>query len=200
MSTSLYEEPGSLAGEVPSAPPFDSTRFFFLVGLAIDVILFATFTAGFFVLRASAVAWPPADLKHLHKGLIGLSTISIMLAAVLLSFTVYAQNRNALRWMRATLMMSLVFLTAFLCLNAFEWNSMFATGLPIRTIFGGLYFVLTGLFHVHIALGMLYIINKYRWTLHWRRYTRSSASIARLSYFMDAMFLLWVGIYVVIYL
>jgi heme/copper-type cytochrome/quinol oxidase subunit 3 len=113
---------------------------------------------------------------------------------------VLAQNRNALQWMRASLIMSLIFLTTFLYLNGFEWNNLFATGLPIRTIFGGLYFVLTGLFHVHIALGILYVVNKYRWTLHWRHYTRSSASIARLSYFMDAMFLLWIGIYAVIYL
>jgi heme/copper-type cytochrome/quinol oxidase subunit 3 len=199
MSTILYEEPGSMAGELPSAPPFDTGSFFFFIGLALDAILFVTFGGCFFVLRQSAITWPPADL-HLQKGLVGFSTISLLLAAVLLSITVFAQNRNALQWMRASLMMSLLFLTTFLCLNGLDWNSLFATGLPIRTIFGGLYFVLTGLFHLHIALGILYIINKYRWTLHWRHYTRSAASIARLSYFMDAMLLLWIGIYAVIYL
>ncbi len=200
MSTTLYEEPGSIAGELPSAPPADGSKFIFFIGLALNAIFFVTFAGGFYVLRGSTVAWPPADLMHLQKGLVGFSTISLFLSTILLSVTVFAQNRNALRWMRASLIMSLVFLTAFLCLNGFEWNNLFATGLPIRTIFGGLYFVVTGLFHVHIALAMMYVLNKYRWTLRWRRYTRSSASIARLSYFMDAMFLLWVGIYCVIYL
>jgi cytochrome c oxidase subunit III len=200
MSTSLYEEHGLIANEPPSVPPLDNTQFVFFIGLALDAVLFITFAGGFFLLRASAASWPPPDLPHLHRSLVGMSSLCLFLAAALLTVTVAAQNRNALRMMRATLMLALLFLAGFLILNGIEWRSIFANGLPIRTIFGGIYFVLTGVFHVHIAGSMIYIVSKYRWTLRWRRYTRSAVSIARLSYFVDAMFLLWLGIYGVIYL
>jgi cytochrome c oxidase subunit III len=200
MSDLLYEEHGLAASELPSAPVLvDSGRFLFFIGLALDVIFFGTFTAGYFFLRASTRDWPPADLPHLHTPAIGAATICIAIATALLALTVFAQNRNALRTMRASLVLALVFLAGFLLLNAIEWKSLLSTGLPIRTVFGGIYFVLTGLFHLHIAACTIYILSKYRWTLHWRRYTRSAASIAHLSYFMDAMFIIWVGIFYVIY-
>jgi len=201
MSDLLYEERGLAAGEPPSALVLvDTGRFLFFIGLALDVIFFGTFTAGYFFLRSSAPAWPPADLPHLHPSLIGASTICIAIAAGLLAVTVFAQNRNALRSMRASLVLALLFLAGFLLLNATEWRELIATGLPVRTVFGGIYFVLTGLFYFHIAACTVYILSKYRWTLHWRRYTRSAASIAYLSYFMDAMLFVWLGIYYVIYL
>ncbi|HEX5316589.1 MAG TPA: hypothetical protein VFX22_08060 [Candidatus Kapabacteria bacterium] len=201
MSDLLYEEHGLAAGELPSAPLLvDSGRFVFFIGLALDVIFFGTFTAGYFFLRSSAPAWPPADLPHLHPSMIGASTICIAVATALLALTVFAQNRNSLRSMRASLMLALLFLAGFLVLNATEWRELIVTGLPIRTVFGGIYFVLTGLFHLHIAASMVYTLSKYRWTLRWRRYTRSAASIAHLSYFMDAMLIVWLGIYYVIYL
>lgn len=200
MSTSLYEEHGLLADEPPSAPPVDTSQFVFFIGLTIDAVLFVTFAGGFFLLRASAPNWPPPDLPHLHKSLIAISAIALFLGAAFLNITVLAQNRNALRTLRASLIASIIFLFAFLGINAYEWRTIFSTGLPIRTIFGGIYFLLTGLFHVHIAGTIFYIARKYRWTLRWERYTRSSVSIARLSWFMDALVILWLVIYSVIYL
>ncbi|HEY3874896.1 MAG TPA: hypothetical protein VGM92_05435 [Candidatus Kapabacteria bacterium] len=200
MSASLFEEHGLVADGPPSAPPVDNSQFLFFIGLAVDTVLFITFAGGYFLLRASAPSWPPPDLPHLHPALVGWSAIALFLGAVLLTVAVIAQHKNALRTMRGSLMLSIIFLTTFLGLNAIEWRSIFASGLPIRTIFGGIYFVLTGLFHVHIAGCMLYIISKYRWTRRWRRYTRSSISIARLSYFIDAMLVLWLAIFGVIYL
>ncbi len=199
MSISLYEEQGSI-GELPHAlEVVDNSRFLFFIALAIDAMLFIAFTGGFLLLRGSAIAWPPADLPHLHRAMIGISSGALAIAALLLTLTVRAQNRNALRLMRATLVLSLGFLAVFLALNILEWKSLFADGLPIRTVFGGLYFVITGAFHLHIAGCMLYILSKYRWTLRWRRYTRSAVSIAHLAYFVCAMLVLWTGIYAVIY-
>ncbi len=200
MSNTLYEEQGYTAGELPEAPVIvDSGRFVFFIGLALDAILFITFIGGYYALRTDAIAWPPADLPHLHRALIGFSSIFLGGAALLLMLTVFAQNRNALRTMRASLILSLICLAAFLALNAHEWRSIIATGLPIRTVFGGIYFVLTGLFFFHIIGAMVYIISKYRWTLRWRRYTRSAVSILNLAYFMDAMLFLWLGFYYVLY-
>jgi len=201
MPDLLYEQPGYTASELPSAPVLvDSGRFLFFIGLALDVVFFGTFTAGYFFLRSTAPGWPPADLPHLHTPMMGEATVCVAIATALLALTVFAQNRNAPRLLRASLVLALLFLAGFLALNATEWKELIATGIPIRTVFGGIYFVLTGLFHFHIIGAMVYILSRYRWTLHWRRYTRSAASIANLSYFMDAMLLIWLGIYYVIYI
>ena len=200
MSDTLYEEHGLEAGEVPDAPVIvDSGRFLFFIGLTLDAVFFITFAGGYYALRTGALAWPPADLPHLHRGLVGTSTACLAAAAALLMVTVAAQNRNALRTMRASLVVAMLCLAGFLACNAVEWRSLIATGLPIRTVFGGIYFVLTGTYHLHIIAGMVYILSKYRWTLRWRRYTRSAVSISHLAYFMDVMLLVWLGIYYAVY-
>ncbi len=201
MADTLYEEHGPAAGELPDAPVIvDSGRFLFFIGLTLDAIFFITFSAGYYALRSNTFVWPPPDLPNLHQGMIAISTACIGTAAALLALTVFAQNRNALRTMRASLVLAIFCLAGFLGTNAIEWRSLIASGLPIRTVFGGIYFVLTGLFHLHIIAATVYILSKYRWTLRWRRYTRSAVSIAHLSYFMDAMLFVWLGIFYVIYL
>ncbi|HWF44433.1 MAG TPA: cytochrome c oxidase subunit 3 [Candidatus Kapabacteria bacterium] len=202
MSEILYEQPGFRAGSTHpgSETLIDNSRFVFLIGLAVDVMLFAGLIGGYFVLRGGTQVWPPTDLPHLNKELIGLSSISLALGAFFLSLTVQAQNRNELIRMRASLIISLIFLTVFLGMNAIEWKNLLTGGLQVRTVFGGIYFLVTGVFHIHILAGMCYILLKYRRTLRWKYYTRSTVSIAHLSYFMYAMLIVWLGIYGVVYL
>jgi cytochrome c oxidase subunit III len=202
MSEILYEQPGLRAGSTHpgSETLIDNSRFVFLIGLAVDVMLFAGLIGAYFVLRGGTQVWPPTDLPHLNKSLIGLSSMSLALGAVFLSLTVHAQNRNELIRMRASLILSLLFLATFLAMNAIEWRNLLAFGLHIRTIFGGIYFLITGVFHIHILAGMCYILLKYRRTLRWKYYTRSTVSIAHLSYFMYAMLIVWLSLYSVVYL
>src|SRR5439155_16382474 len=99
MSETLYESSGFVAGTHPSGALIDNSRFLFLIGLAIDVMLFAGVIGAYFVLCGGTDVWPPRDLPVLHRNLVGISTIALGLAAVFLGVTLYAQNRNALRTM-----------------------------------------------------------------------------------------------------
>jgi cytochrome c oxidase subunit 3 len=197
MSETLFE-----SGFVthPSGALIDNSRFLFLIGLAIDVMLFAGVIGAYFVLRGGTNIWPPRDLPLLHRSLVGMSTVALGFASIFLGVTLSAQHRNALRTMWLALMAGLFFLTIFLTLNGIEWKMLLENGLPVRTIFGGIYFVLTGIFHLHILGCLIYVLSTYRRTLRWRHYTRSSVSIAHLAYFVSAMFVVWIGIYGVIYL
>ena len=172
-----------------------STHFVFLIGLAIDVMLFCGLIGSYFVLRIA-----PPDLPHLHENLIGIVLASLALAAGFLSYTVYTKNRNELTRMRVSLVLSLIFMTFFLGLNALEWKSLLVDGLGVRAAFGDIYFLLTGVFYIHILGAMCYALLKFRQMLRWKHYTRSGNSIAYLSYFMYALLIVWAGIYGVVYL
>ena len=201
MSEILYEQPGLMAGNTRDGQSLiDNSRFVFLMGLAVDVMLFCGLIGGYFVLRGGTPAWPPPDLPHLNAGLVGIGSLALAIAAAFLSLTVNAQNRNELIRMRVSLILSLLFLAVFLTLNAVEWRSLLVDGLRVRTIFGGIYFVITGVFHIHIIGGMIYILLKFRRSLQWKRYTRSTVSITHLAYFIYAMLFVWLGIYGVVYL
>jgi cytochrome o ubiquinol oxidase subunit 3 len=178
----------------------DNSGFVFFVSLAVDWMLFAGLVAAYFVLRSGAQSWPPADLPYLDTPLAFRSTISLLLAAIFLTLTVISQNRNALKTMQSSLVMAFVFLAAFLTFNGIEWKSLLTNAVSARTAFGGIYFILTGVFHLHIAACAIYILIKLRRTLRWRQYTRSAVSFPRLSYFVYAMLTVWVGIFCVIYL
>ncbi|SRR5579883_1252749 len=198
MSETLFEQPGLVTGG-PQAL-IDNSRFLFFIGLAVDAMIFAGLVGAYFVLRGGATTWPPADLPHLHTALVARSIICLAAAAILLGISVIMQNRNALKSMRASLLVAVIALAGFLVLNALEWESLLSNGIPVRTVFGGIYFLVTGVFHLHILACMVYILSKYRWTLHWRRYTRSALSYLHLSYFVSAMLVIWLGIFGVIYL
>jgi heme/copper-type cytochrome/quinol oxidase subunit 3 len=200
MSETLFESSGFVAGTRPGGALTDNSRFLFLIGLAIDVMLFAGIIGAYFVLRGGTSTWPTHDFPLPQKNLAAMGTLALGLASIFLGVTLYAQHRNALRTMWTALMASLFFLTTFLALNGVEWKLLFSDGLPLRSVLGGMYLIMTGAFHLQIVGCLLYVLATYRRTLRWRHYTRSSLGIAHLSYFISAMFLVWIGIYSVVYL
>jgi len=207
MSRALFEQSGqwddgsSEDGRTNGLrAPIDNSGFVFFISLAVDWMLFAGLVGAYFVLRSGAQSWPPPDLPRLDTPLALRSTISLALASIFLTVTVISQNRNALKTMQASLVMAFVFLAAFLTFNCIEWKSLLTNAVPARTVFGGIYFIITGVFHIHIAACATYILAKLRRILRWQRYTRSAVSFMRLSYFVYAMLSVWLGIFFVIYL
>ena len=72
----------------PAVPPPSTAHFGVIVFLASDVMLFASFFAAFFLLRANNPPWPPADVE-LDVPRAAVATL-VLLAS---SFTLAASDR-----------------------------------------------------------------------------------------------------------
>jgi cytochrome c oxidase subunit 3 len=198
MSERLFETSGLLDmhdGHVL----VDSSRFAVLIGLAIDVILFAGLLGAYLVLRASSPQWPPPELSHFRLAFPLGSAAALWLSAVSLIFAIRAQTANQLGQMRFGLLAAILVLMVFLGLNGSDWVTVIRYERVTHTLFGGIYFMVTGIFHIHIVAGMTYIALKLRQVLRWKQYTRSTLSIQHLLYFFSVLAGIWVAILYVVY-
>jgi cytochrome c oxidase subunit 3 len=198
MSERLFETSGRLDmhdGRVL----IDNSRFAVIMGLAIDSILFAGLIGAYFVLRASAMHWPPPELLQFTPGFALASGLALFAAAIALLLAIRAQSANRLSNMRLGLLASLLALMVFLGLNGSDWLTVISAERTSHTLFGGIYFMITGIFHLHVVGAMIYIAVKFRKVLRWQSYTRSSMSIQHLLYFMSVLASIWTAIFFIVY-
>ena len=201
MAETQFEQSGLVAGSRNSGHALiDNGRFAFILGLAVDVMMFGGLLGAYFVLRGTATLWPPPALPQLTPVLVGLSGGCLIASAVFMSITVRAQYQNNLSGMRLSLAAAVVMIATFLAINAIEWSHLLSNEATLRSVFGGIYFMITGIFHAHIVVGLAFGASKLRRILHWRRYTRSTNSLVHLSYFFYAMSLVWFAIFSVVYI
>lgn len=119
----------------------------------------ATFAAGFvvyFYLRATA--WPPAELPHLLSVVVGVNTALLVASSGTLHLAVSAlEDGNDRRFkglVAATLGLGVVFLGGQLL----EYAQLLGEGFaPAGSAFAAVFYGLTGLHGLHVALGALLI-------------------------------------------
>lgn len=177
----------------------ENSRYAVFMGLAIDLILFAGLIGAYLVLRASSSQWPPPELSHFSFGFPIASAISLWLSAVALVISIRAQAANRLNQMRMGLLAALLILMVFLGLNGSDWVTVMHHERLAHTLFGGIYFMVTGIFHLHVVAGMIYTMAKLRQVSRWKQYTRSTLSVQHLLYFFSLLAGIWVAIFFVVY-
>jgi cytochrome c oxidase subunit 3 len=177
----------------------DNSRLAVIMALAIDMILFAGLLGAYLVLRAGAGTWPPPELSHFTLGFPIASEGTLALAIVALGFSIYAQSANKLGELRFGLLATMLFLMVFLGLNGSDWITVMTAERTSHTLFGGIYFMITGIFHLHILAGLVYAGAKLRQALHWKHYTRSTLSIQHLLYFYSLLATVWIAIFFIVY-
>lgn len=177
----------------------DNARFAVFMALAIDVILFAGLIGAYLVLRAGAAQWPPTELSHFDLTFPLGSAATLWFASIALVLSIRAQTANRLIQLRAMLVTAIVLLAGFLALNGIDWAIVMHSERATHTLFGGIYFMVTGIFHLHVIAGMIYTAKKLHQVLRWKQYTRSTMSIQHLMYFYSLLSGIWLAIFFVVY-
>jgi cytochrome c oxidase subunit 3 len=119
--------------------------------LASDLMLFAAFFAAYFVLRGSAVEWPPDDVE-----LDVVRAVAATTALVASSFTLMVadramerdERRRAMRWVLVTIALG----TAFLSNQVLEYTTI-DFGVDSHP-YGSVFWLLTGLHGAHVTAGI----------------------------------------------
>lgn len=132
-------------------PARDTASFGMIVFLASDVMLFASFFAAYFLLRANNPPWPP-DGVELEVPRAAAATVVLVAS----SFTMVAADRAAehedaprmRRWLLATIVLG----AAFVANQAAEYATLDfgADSHP----YGSVYWLLTGLHTLHVSAGL----------------------------------------------
>ncbi len=138
-----------------SSTGFPTPRMGMLIFLISESMMFVTLISGYLVLRASQVAWPPANQPHLNVLLTGINTFFLVTSSVTFHFAeVYfrkSQKRKFMGWLGATILLGSTFLT----IQAFEYSRlMFGTLSLSSSTYGSVFFSLTGFHGLHVFVGI----------------------------------------------
>jgi heme/copper-type cytochrome/quinol oxidase subunit 3 len=190
MSEIVYERPGLADSTHDGKALIDSSRFAFFLFLGVEIMLFAGLAGGYVILHGGASSWPPDDAPALSLFRGAIASTLLLFAALAIGFSVARPaSRNLLL---AGLLLSLGF-GATLLIDSLLLHE---NGLKITGVYGGIYFLLSGIFFLHAVGGIMATVSVMRKA---RCARLSSNSIPHLSYYYYLLTLAWFAQAILIY-
>jgi heme/copper-type cytochrome/quinol oxidase subunit 3 len=160
MESIIYERAGLADSTHDGNPVVNSKRFAFMLYIALTVMLFAGLFGGWFVLRGNNEIWPPTGtpamtiMKMLPENLTMI--ISVILLIVAMGYLKKADFNKFQTYVLLSAMISVLFVLAM----GIEYWRLLAGGVVFSTVFGGMYFVITGAFLAHY-IGGIYALFRF---------------------------------------
>lgn len=172
-----------------------------LVLIASETMLFAGLLSAYVILRAGALAWPPAGQPWLPAGVTAVNSLFLfgsgytMYRAV--SETRFGARSGALPWLVATMALGLT----FLAVQGTEWVHLVRFGLTLRSsLYGALFYTLVGAHGLHVVAAVIaLLVVSYRLAMPKKR-VLNHAGVVPLSLYWWFVVALWPVIYVTVYL
>lgn len=203
----------TLTHDDPHHPtPKSAYKFGMVVFLLSEAMLFAGLIGGYIVLRMSGVSgeWPPAGAPDINVDFANLSVLNIVMlvnSAILIasSFTYHAAEASikkgglGLVW----LLVTLLFGSIFLSVQAYEWIHLHHQGLWFNTfgIYGSCFFVMTGFHGLHVFVGLLLIA----WVFLKQLFTRSITAenhilLENVGLYWHFVDVVWIFLFTILYI
>lgn len=156
----IHERPGLNDTTHDGTELINSKRFGFMLYIGLTVMLFAGLFGGWFVLRGANDTWPPLGtppMTFLHI----LPSLLVLLANVIaMRYARNAMRDGQLERFRFLTLVSVGATLLFALTFGLEWWRLLDGGVQFSSVFGGLYFVITGIFVIHF-LGGSYGLGSY---------------------------------------
>ncbi|MBM3785456.1 MAG: cytochrome oxidase subunit III [Acidobacteria bacterium] len=122
-----------------------------------DVMTFAALLAVYTALRMANPEWPRPFTLHPAIVFSTAMTLVLLTSSLTMVWAVEAMRktdrRAAARWLAATILGGV----AFIALHLTEWRHLLHDGVSPSTLFGSVFFGITGLHMAHVAAGTLYL-------------------------------------------
>jgi heme/copper-type cytochrome/quinol oxidase subunit 3 len=146
------------SGGGPDGPPLDNARLGILIFLAGETMLFASFVAGFVVLRVGAAVWPPPMQPRLPVLVTGLNTLCLLASSLAMRAAVRALRRGDRRTLLRGLGLTALLGGVFLAVQGIEWVRLIRFGLTVSSgVYGGTFYTLIGLHGAHVVGALLWL-------------------------------------------
>ncbi len=137
----------------------NSKRFAFLLYIGLTIMLFAGLFGGYFVLRGNNEVWPPLGTPPMTPLKLLPSWILLLMTVLLMRTARKRMKENDLPAFRNYTFLSLLSSVLFLLAIGLEWWRLIAGGVTMSTVFGGMYFVIMGIYVLHFIGGSYGLIS-----------------------------------------
>lgn len=180
-----------------------------ILGMAIfigsEIMVFAAFFTAYFIARSNAAQWPPVfegrpELEGLPKLITGVNTAILVFSSFTLWWAekrlAHGDRRGFIRGLMLTIMLGLTFL--IVQINEYAHLGM----TPQDTIFGTVFYCLTGLHGLHVFVGLCVLSMAFTRARKQNEFRHGAANAPLVAgsiywHFVDVV---WIFLYVVVYL
>ena len=154
MRSIILERPGLADSTHDGKEIVSSKRFAFVLYIVLTVMLFAGLFGGWFVLRGNTEIWPPTGTPPMSLMNMLPECLTILGSVILLLFARKNLRNADFDKFRLFVLFSALLCILFVFAMGMEYWRLLAGGVKFETVFGGMYFVLTGTFLAHFLGGI----------------------------------------------
>lgn len=158
----LYERQGLGDTTHDGSELVNSKRFAFLLYIGLTIMLFAGLFGGWFVLRGNNDVWPPLGTPPMTFIKVLPSIVVLLANVIAMILARNAMRQEALERFRTMTMISAGISVLFVLAFGLEWWRLIGGGVHFSTVFGGLYFTITGIFMLHFLGGSYGVVSYVR--------------------------------------
>jgi heme/copper-type cytochrome/quinol oxidase subunit 3 len=127
-----------------------------------EMMFFLAFISAFLIVKARSSVWPPLDQPRLPVEMTAFNTVLLLISGVLLFKGARAFSKEGANC-KPLILGAVVFASAFVLLQGYEWLSLITAGLTLTSSsLGSFFYTIVGLHALHalIAIGMLVYIYR----------------------------------------
>jgi cytochrome c oxidase subunit 3 len=144
---------------VPYPPPRARQEWTAYLGMVIFLgswaMMFGALFFAYGMIRARAIAWPPAELPALPLALPGLNTAVLVASSALLHFALHSLRHGKIPQAGSSVAATVVLGSVFLALQTVTWNQLWDEGLtPSEGPYASVFYALTSFHAAHVLVGI----------------------------------------------
>jgi cytochrome c oxidase subunit III len=193
------EPPVPARRHVPERPPLLAVGV--MIWLGSELMFFSGLFAAYFTIRAHNVHWPLLAGEHLDYVQAGIFSVVLLVSSPTFQMGVWAQERGdrrrAVQWVVTSFILGL----GFLCNTLYEWHDFASHDHgPSLNAYWSLFFVMTGIHGLHVALGlvaMIFLLGRMKGPAGDPGETNVFQAVGYYWHFVDFM---WIGIFSCLFL
>ena len=118
-----------------------------------ESILFASLIASNFYLRFNSPIWPPQGIDRPELLLPGIGTVLLITSSIFMAWAEAGIRKGDQNRLRTGLAISFLLSATFLGVQLLEYSR--ATFTPQQSVYGALFFTITGLHGLHVLIGVI---------------------------------------------
>jgi cytochrome c oxidase subunit III len=192
---------------------FEANRFGVWLFLVTEILLFGGLFLAFAVFRSWHLAAFVEAHHHLDKVMGAVNTVVLICSSLTMALAVRASQKSQRAAAAALLVATLLLAGTFLAIKGFEYHHKFVEGLlpgryftaqgfthPAARIFFGIYFLMTGIHGLHVAIGMGLIGWILVRTLKRRFSSRYYSPVEGVGLYWHLVDLIWIYLFPLLYL
>src|SRR6202035_3787961 len=151
------ERPARAPRHVAERPPLLAVGV--MIWLGSEVMFFSGLFAAYFTIRAHAATWPPLSGAKVDYVQAGIFSVVLLVSSPTFQLGVWAQERGERRNGVIWIVISFLLGAAFLANTLYEWSDFAgANHGPALNAYWSLFFIMTGVHGLHVALGLVAMI------------------------------------------